>query len=118
MKATIVIIIGLVLAWFIFWQIPVNGLHFETGSGKQVGYISAVEKEGIIWKTGRVYLKPTMESTQEDIYCVMDRELLVKLEEVSRNNTKIEVKNFDYLVFGMKHCANEVSAITSFEVIK
>jgi hypothetical protein len=114
----IFIIGGLFLAWLLFWQLPVNGLHYTTGEGKQVGYISAVENEGIFWKTGRAYLKPTMESTQEDVYCVMDKELLAKLEEVSRNNTKIEIKNVDYIAFGAKNCAGEISAISSFELIK
>lgn len=114
----IFIIGGLFLAWLLFWQLPVNGWHYTIGEGKQVGYISAVENEGIFWKTGRAYLKPTMESTQEDVYCVMDKELLSKLEEVSRNNTKIEIKNVDYIAFGAKNCAGEISAISSFELIK
>jgi hypothetical protein len=111
-------IVGLVLAWLIFWQIPVNGWHYETGNGKQVGYVSAVEQEGIFWKTGRIYLKPTMESTQEDVYCVMDKGLLSKLEEVSKNNTKIEVKNVGFLEFGARYCAAENLAVTDFKIIK
>lgn len=38
---------------------------FRYGDGEQVGYVSAIE-EGIIWD--RIYIKPSLESTQEDVY--------------------------------------------------
>ena len=118
MKVVFWTVVCLLAAWFLFVRLPINGWHVNIGEGTQVGYVSAVETSGIIWKTGTAYIKPTLESTQEDVYCVSDKTLLAQLGEASKANQKIEVKNVDYLVFGAKNCDAEPAMITSFEVIK
>lgn len=115
----IVLILGvLFVCWLLLWRVPVYGWHRSIGEGKQVGYVSATETVGIFWKTGTAYIKPTLESTQEDIYCVIDKDLLAKLQEVSVSKERVEVKHFDYLIKGAKMCNGESAVITDFTVLK
>lgn len=114
MKYTIATIIGSAVVWFLFWKLPVNGLHIKVGEGQQTGYISAVETTGLIWKTGRVYIKPTLESTQEDIYCVADKSLLETLKVKSQNKENVTVKHISWVSSGAKNCAGEQAVIISF----
>lgn len=108
-----IIISGLVAVtiWFLFWKIPVIGIHIETGQGQQTGFVSAVETSGIFWKTSTVYIKPTLESTQEDVYCVMDKNLVEILKQKSQDKENITVKHITYLYPGAKHCNNEPAII-------
>jgi hypothetical protein len=62
------------------------------GSGTHTGYVTAIEKTGVIWKTGGVYFKTSMESTQEDHYCVENNDLYKKLEEKSLNKENITIE--------------------------
>ena len=61
MKQTKYIIILL-----LFITIFITGC-FTYGDGQQVGYVSAVEKS-FFWN--KIYIKPTLESTQEDVYVI------------------------------------------------
>jgi hypothetical protein len=85
----------------------ISGVHYNTGEGSQVGYVSAFEEEGVIFKTKRAYIKPTMESTQEDIYCVMDNHVYEELKKAQSEGKKIEVNHFSWLSAGIKNCKGE-----------
>ena len=98
--------------------LPVVGLHVNTGEGSQVGYVSAVEKSGLIFKTGRAYIKPTFDSTQEDIYCVVDDSVLNKLKDASVSKSRVEIKHISWLAPGIQSCGDEAAVIKSFNVIK
>lgn len=112
---TIFILCSIFLAWLLFWQLPVNGWHHITGNGKQTGYVSAVEKNGLFWKTGRAFIKPTLESTQEDVYCVMDNNLYTVLEQKSKTKESVTVVSVDFISKGAKNCDGESSIIVSIE---
>jgi hypothetical protein len=105
------ILIGMILALFFFVYLPIHGIHWNTGNGEQTGYVSAVEKTGLFWKTGRVYIKPTLESTQEDVYCVVDEEVFNKLKEVSVNKTSVTVKHKSFFSAGSMNCEGETAII-------
>ena len=47
-----------------------TGCWVTTTDGEHTGFVTAVEKNGAFWKTGRVYIKSDLSSSQEDIYCV------------------------------------------------
>ena len=94
-----------------FW-----GIHFNTGNGHQVGYVSAIETGGIFFKTKTVYIKPEMESTQEDVYCLIDSSLEEQLREVSNKKQKIEIEYMSYLLPSFRECKNEGAIITGFIV--
>lgn len=107
---TLIIIIFLVITSF-------TGLPIKTGNGNQVGYVSAVENQGLIWKTGRVYIKPTLESTQEDIYCVIDEEVKAKLEIASIEQSRIKVNHYSVFSAGVTNCQGETAIIKSIDIL-
>lgn len=110
----IFIIILLLAVYFFFWKIPVNGIHYQTGSGKQTGYVSAVERSGLFWKTGTVYIKPTLESTQEDVYCVTNDAVLEQLSQASADKVNVTVSHISWLSSGAKYCNGESAVIIDF----
>jgi len=111
----IITVIVLFLGWCLFWNLPINGFHYETGTGSQVGFVSAVEKNGLFWKTGRVFIKPTLESTQEDVYCVSNQEVYSKLEVFSREKTNVKVSHVTYFANGLKNCNGGESVVFNVE---
>lgn len=121
MDSDLKIIIGMFVVMGLLAVIPslffIIGLHIDTGSGSQVGFVSATEKEGIIFKTGRAYIKPTLESTQEDIYCVTNADVLKKLEEASVLKSKVKVNYFSWFASGVVNCQGEDAVIKDFETL-
>mgnify|MGYP001578806153 CR=1 FL=1 len=92
-----------------------TGLHYETSRGEHTGYITAVEKTGVFFKTGRAYLKTDTQSSQEDAYCVVDEKVYQQLQELSVNRKNVSVKYFSWLSLGVKNCEGEDAVI--YEVI-
>jgi len=108
---TVLVVIGFVIIGIGFgW----NGIHINTGNGHQIGYVSAVETNGWIFKTKRVYIKPEMESTQEDTYCLIDKELESLLLEAGAKKQKIETEYMSYLLPSFRECRGENAIITGF----
>lgn len=103
-------IIGIMISVVVF---PMIGIHKEVGAGKQAGYISAVEKSGLFWKTGTAYVKPELSSTQEDVYCVDDDEVYAQLEKAAADRTRVEVSHISWLSAGITHCNGEPAVIKS-----
>lgn len=112
---TIGVIIAIVLAWFILWKLPVDGIHYVTGSGEHTGYVTAVEKTGLIFKTYTAYVKSDVSSSQEDLYCVIGEDVVNKLKENSENKTKTTLKYIEYLGAGFKNCNAEASIIVGIK---
>ena len=98
--ASLVVIAGVAYVTFF-------GLHMSTGYGLQVGYVSAIERTGLIFKTNRVYIKPTLESTQEDSYCVVDGATYAGFEIASREKIRVEVRHDSWLIAGISNCSGE-----------
>lgn len=110
-----IFVVGFILFVFVF---PFTGLHIDTGSGKQVGYVSATEKSGVIWKTGTAYIKPTLESTQEDVYCVISDEVLNQLQQASVSKERVEIEHYSVMVAGIKNCSGEGAIIKSVKSVQ
>lgn len=102
----LVVVLALFFLWLLVY-VPLFGVHWNIGSGTQVGYVSAIEKGGLLFKTGTAFIKPTLESTQEDIYCVISEEVFAKLKEVSVSKQRVEVSHISYFSAGVKNCAGE-----------
>lgn len=76
---------------FIPYKIVINE------SGSHTGYVTAVEKHGVIFKKYRVYFKTDLSSSQEDTYCVeADKtELVDTLKTVSEQKKRVTLKYTD-----------------------
>src|ERR1700692_2816547 len=110
MKLLKSLIIVLIVAYLILY-LPIFGWHHETGDGEHTGYISAVERTGIFFKTFRVYLKTDPQSSQEDSYCVVDPKVYSQLEQLSEQKVQVTVSYLSWLVSGIKNCGGENAVV-------
>lgn len=69
------------------WLFAFNGI--QTGSGQHTGYVTATECGGIVFKTCEVYFKTDTQSTQEDVYCVSDKELIEELNSYASSKERV-----------------------------
>jgi hypothetical protein len=92
-----------------------KGLHIDTGSGKHTGYITAVEKTGVIYKTYTVYVKTDAQSSQEDKYCVIDPQLVGTLLEKSKARSLVTISYQSYLIAGLTNCSGEADVIVGLD---
>lgn len=109
---TLLVILALVFI-FIWWPISffINGWHHQTGQGEHTGYITAVEKSGIFWKTYTAYVKTDLSSSQEDRYCVMDEEVATYLMGLAKERKQATFSYIEYFESGLKYCAGESAII-------
>ena len=103
-----VLVLGLL--WLVIY-VPLFGFHYETGRGEHTGYITAVEKGGIFFKTGTVYLKTDTQSSQEDNYCVIDPEVYAQLQKFGEKRTHVNAYHFSWFSSGIANCAGEGAII-------
>ena len=84
----IVVLAGLVFA--IVLPIAIT----TSRDGIHVGYITAIDKTGVLWQNYDVYVKTENESSQEDVYCVSrdNVELAEGLRQASINRQRVEVQ--------------------------
>lgn len=93
------------------------GVHWNTGTGEHSGYVTAVEKSGLFFKTYTAHFKTDNQSSQEDQYCVIDSELVEKLKTASENRNRIALHYFSWLSAGAKNCGGEGAVADSFKVL-
>jgi hypothetical protein len=106
----IVAILVVVFVFFMFWLcliVPFTGFNYETGRGEHTGYITAVEKHGIFFKTGTAYLKTDTQSSQEDTYCVIDPEIYTQLQDSSSKKQHINAYFYSVVSAGITKCDGE-----------
>ena len=95
-----------------FIALGINGWHYQTlYNGEHTGSITAIETTGIFFKTTTVYFKSDVQSSQEDMYCLIDESLIPELKLLSENKSKVTIKYIDYLVKGDKYCNSEPGGI-------
>ena len=90
----------------------------NTGSGHHVGYVSAVETEGTIWPTGKVYFKTDSQSSQEDTYCVDAlapnyEELMGQLRAAANNRTRVEISYHSEAFTSPRRCGGSNTIVDS-----
>lgn len=68
-----------------------TGCGVTTRDAEHTGYITAVERNGLIWEKGYAYVKTDLSSSQEDVYCVEDDSVYEKLKDASRNKQRVTV---------------------------
>ena len=113
---TLIIAIGL-LVLFVVFVVPIRGFHYETGRGQHTGYITAVEKTGVFFKTGTMYFKTDAQSSQEDKYCFTNQYTELALDQYSRSRTQVVVSYYSWLSAGIANCAGEGQIVYRVEPV-
>jgi hypothetical protein len=90
-------------------------IPYQTGRGEHTGLVTAVEKSGLFFKTGRAYVKTDGQSSQEDIYCVTDEAVYQQLLEASREKKQVTVSHISVFSTGLK-CEGEPAIVISAQV--
>lgn len=74
--------------------ILLTGCLTTSTNGKHIGYITASDLQGIIWKNYDVYFKTDNSSSQEDLYCLErdNYELVKRMQEAQEKGAKVEIK--------------------------
>ena len=65
--------------------------------GEHNGQITAIQKDGVIWKTYGVYVKSDVSSSQEEKYCLEDSSLIPKIEQASKDRLRVTILYKDEL---------------------
>lgn len=91
--------------------IVLPGCGTVTEDGEDAGVITAVEKNGLIWKTWTVYQKSDAAATTADRYCVEDDEIARVLKEASQNKQRVSLKYHDELIVAPWRCNGEEAGI-------
>ena len=90
-----------------FLLLSFTGIAVETSRGEHTGFVTAAQKNGLFFKTGRAYIKTDLSSSQEDLYCVKDDAVLKQLQEAAKSRERVTIKYAGNFVNGFKNCENE-----------
>src|ERR1035437_6454435 len=99
----LVVLAVLFLYSFAFFQIPNSGQH--------TGYVTSVEKSGIIFKTWIAYVKTDPQSSQEDTYCITDPDTLISLQSYEKERLPITVYYSAPVILWKWQCGHGASII-------
>ncbi|MEK6880688.1 MAG: hypothetical protein AABY22_13810 [Nanoarchaeota archaeon] len=100
-----IVVFLIVLAFLLLSFFFIEGLQIKTTeNGSHTGYVTAVETNGLFFKTDSVYFKTDTESTQEDRYCLIDESLKPLLLEYQQNKTLITIEFYDVIFYGWENC--------------
>ena len=101
----------LVVIGLLFSMLLLSGCITTTVNGRHSGQITAIEQNGLIWKTWSVYVKSDISASQEDIYCVEDLNVVKKLQSASANREKVTLIYHDELIVAPWRCNEEIGII-------
>jgi len=108
MKSKIFIIILILLIAF-----TITGCIENTSKGSHYGIITAKEKN--IFGAWDVYVKTSVQSTQEDKYCVLDESIIPSIEEAGKSGNRITIHYKDDVIRNIKCTENVVAVMTGIE---
>lgn len=114
----ILVILGVILTIYFIFVFPFVSWTYQTSYGEHTGYVTAVEKNGIFWKTGTAYIKSDTQSSQEDQYCVMNQDVYNDLVSASETKSHVTVEYTDWLHKAVQVCDGESAIITSVRIDK
>jgi hypothetical protein len=108
--------LGILLGFIIICLIVV-GVPIEDNNGSQVGYITTVETNGVIFKTDSAYIKSNLESSQEERYCI-NQEVKEDLINAMNNNSKVRIYFNDVFIRKIGLCKeSDLDIIYKVEMI-
>lgn len=100
---------------YLIGKLPFEGWHYQTGEGEHTGYVTSVESNGLLFKTGRAYIKTDVQSSQEDAYCIANSDLFKQLQQLSEQKTHITIYYVSWLLNGVKNCGGESAVIIGMQ---
>lgn len=108
------------LGWFFIIALALFGWgtisHIgATNNGQHTGYVTAVEQEGLIWKTWRAYVKTDPQSSQEDSYCVTDPSVVNQLQSIEQTRELVTVSYSSPFLVWKWQCGGEQSIISGIQ---
>ncbi len=117
-KAKIIITLAILIAVVpaLISLLPITFIK-TTENGQHTGIVTAVETNGVIWKTDRVYFKTDVQSSQEDAYCVIDSAVKHALEEFQINKKIVTIYYDNYMIIGYSLCKSEGAIIIGVQEV-
>ncbi len=106
MKAKSIGIILVILAVLL----AVSGCIETIRDAEHTGIITAVEPEGVVWKSTNVYVKTDAESTQEDLYCLEDSSLVPELKQLAKSKARVTVLYRNEMIVAPWRCDGSATA--------
>ena len=94
---------------------PIIGIFHSPAQGQHTGYITAVEKAGLIWPTWTAYLKTDTQSSQEDRYCVTDPNIVTRLQSAQQSYSRVTVSFSNGYIMPPWQCAGGDESIITGE---
>ena len=107
-----VLVIILVMVFF-----GLFGIFQTPGSGQHTGYVTAVDKTGIIFQTWTAYIKTDPQSSQEDAYCVADPATITALQNYEKDRSLVTIYYSEPIVVWKWQCAHQASIIHSISIV-
>lgn len=105
------LIIGLAIMAISRFEAPIS-------DGQQVGFITAMDKQGYFWKTETAFLKTDLLSGQEDAYCVISEDVKLHLRVANTYRTKVEIAYARPSWVGPWECGHEYAVITAVKAVE
>ena len=101
----------MIIAWLVWgfasliWIVPIfTGVPVKSGEGQYKGYVTAVERNGAIFKVWNAYLKTELESSDEDVACVSE-ELVERIKEAQEKKENITLKYEQVWQYAISECS-------------
>jgi hypothetical protein len=105
----LIILVTIFVATFAIFQTPDNGQH--------TGYITSVEKTGLIIQTYTVFVKTDPQSSQEDSYCVTNPNTINDLQNYEKERLPVTIFYSAPLILWKWQCSSPNSIINSVTTV-
>ena len=105
----LLILIAAFVYFFAIFQTP--------GSGQHTGYVTSVEKSGIILQTWTVYIKTDPQSSQEDTYCITNKATIAALQNYEKQRAPVTVYYSSPFILWTWQCPQKSAVINSVSAI-
>lgn len=105
-KGSVILFIVLIIGLFLLAPF----IHYSTTrGGEHTGFVTAIQRSGVIVSNYRVYFKTDNSSSQEDTYCVNreNKDLADKLRVANEKSEKITIQYEGVRAFGLGPCEGE-----------
>jgi uncharacterized protein YxeA len=107
------IIISLIIIILVIIFITSFGIFQAKYSGQHTGYVTSVEKSGVIFQTWTAYIKTDPQSSQEDTYCITNPNIITDLQNYEKERIPITIYYSAPVILWKWQCEKKASIINS-----